>query len=633
MTKLFLSANSVLALVFTSALVFSASVSFAAQGLELRIDSDNNGVIDNSSWERRLTKNPYAFGKFIPYSETDEEFVEIQVVVPQANSRINAKRTLKFSFESNEVSLWAETSGRGKTCLFKPEVNTEAQPKNPPESSNPKKSSGTFNSLFNNWKKESTTQDDNTWWGLGQRVVDAISNRMDDRIFKFFLNRNIDEVFQEEPVTEIVENITPQKYIYTRPIPSERTILTFYLKSEVEPRPADWKNSRTFKRPTRTLTVTLYQDSVQTAFDSAKYMVVGQNSIYEAIQKCPLLSEAFAARAVYYPDTDVKKFGLELLEFDRLGISDQDYHNDSSGFRIQLYRDWVHDKYYVSFKGTDIKLSDISNDVLLCMGNPSPFLWKALKFGCLFQDAIPENDKEKCILVGHSLGGALATGAGIVSGIRTDTFNSLGLSYQTLISTIDVCGADDPVCNRCKARVEKCFLKPKSPEEPYNREFDPQAAPIFTFHTKFDILTILSNCINIKFQTPNGIQPDILPSALGQNLAISNQEDSVFFNLDKEISMLQETVKIFDRVFEVCLKDDQEITMDNIMKHFKELGKDPSFLISIGKLVKEYSSSSPISKMKELVDYSTQRHLMDAVIEEILIQSGMSEAYGIMQKQ
>ena len=608
MTKSFISANVVLALVFASALFFSAASSFAAQGLELRIDSDNNGKIDNSSWERELAKSPFAFGTFIPYSETNEEFVEFQVALPKAKSS-NEKRSLKFTFESNEVSLWGATPDGKKERLFTPDVKDATQEIKEPETAKTKSSAKS--------KKHK-----------------AHSNFDFNNIVKFLWDRNIDEVNQEEPVTEIVEIFKPQTYVYS--IPSGKTTLTFYLKAETKPLPADWQNSKTFKRPTRTLKVDLILNGQSTASDSAKYMVVGKESIYAAIQRQSLLSEAIGARAAYYStDINVGKYGLQLLKLEELGISSEDIHFDDSGFSVRCYRDWVHDKYYVTFKGTDIRLSDITNDVFLCTGNPSDYLWKAFQLGYLLRTK-PEIPREKIVIIGHSLGGALASGAGIVSEIRTDTFNALGLPYLTIKNTLEQLGGNSPAAVFCQQQIEKSFFPPKDINKPYEREFNKQSVPLYTFHTRHDILTLLEEHINAKIQMPNGTRLDVQPSALGESMKIESIELPVVpNNLQKDVKAFVIIVNVFDRIFgqilDQCYKNNRapNITINKIFIQLRSL--DNILFLSknatkITFLLKD--SENPFTELCGQIDYATQRHSMDAVIEEILIQSGMPEAFG-----
>lgn len=613
MTKSFLSANVVLALVFASALVFFASSSFAAQGLELRIDSDNNGAIDNSSWERELAKSPFAFGKFIPYSETDSEFVEFQVVLPKAKS-VNEKRTLKFTFESNEVSLWEDGQGGKKERLFTPDVKNTTQAETDSVNNSEETKEATDDSDSEEQEEETTDQKGGSWLGFGQKLLKGVAKTIEEKNnLQDFMDRNIDEVPQEEPFTEIVEELKTQVFEYPKEIPTKETTLTFYLKAETKPLSSDWQNSRLFKRPTRTLTVDLILNEKKISTDNAQYMVVDKNSIYAAIQKQPLLSEAIASRAVYYTKTNVKKYGLQLLTLKDMGISSEDIHFDDSDFSVHFYRNWVHDKYYVVFRGTDIKISDIRNDVLLCMGKPSRYLWKALKLGLVLKEKLRPDVKKRFVIVGHSLGGALASGACIASGIHTDTFNALGLSYQTLKSSIDEYGANDSSINIYKMQIEKCFKAPQNAALPNDRKFIKESVPLFTFNTSSDILTLFEKYnqkakLEIKDDTVLNI-----PLALGSKIKFPQSESA---GQDNQIEKLRNVIKSFYFIVEQCDPNNQDSIESRIKKGLSIVGND----ILGGKIT--------VDEMQKQIDYSIQRHLMDAVIEEILIQSGMPEAYG-----
>lgn len=608
-------------LFFLSSLVLLQVLPFSnaifAQGLELRIDSDNNGTIDNSPRERELAKCPYAFGKFIPYSETDEEFVEFQVVVPKAKS-VNEKRTLKFTFESNEVSLWEEMPNGKKVCLYKPDVKgtIQTETKTTPVDNSEETEAATDDSDPEEAEDEATDQKENSLWGLGKRIIGEVAQKKDVNILNGFLNINIDEVQPDKPVSEFVETVTSQTFEY--PVSSAKSFLKFYLKAEVKPRPADWQNSKTIQRPTRTLTVDLILNGNSIVLDSAKYMVVNKKSIYVAIQIEPLLSEAIAARSLYYNNPNVMKYGLQFLDLNDLGISSKEFNINDSGFRAQFYRDWVHDKYYVVFRGTDIKIDDIRNDFLLCTGKPSPYLWNALKLGCDLREKLPVKIREKTVIVGHSLGGALASGACITSGITTDTFNALGLSYQTLKYSVDKYGTNDPSSARCIALIEKCFMKPKKSKNPNDRIFITESVPLSTFNTQSDILTQFELCCqNVKLQTKDGSVLNI-PLALGAKIEIKKTEQNLQ-NDSNNINKLRNVIRSVFYIIEQCDSSNTDSFQSRVMKGINILGND----ILGGKISTD--------EMKDQIEIATRSHQMEAVIEEILILSGMPEAYGIRQ--
>lgn len=612
MTKYSFLAIPVLALAFLSA-PFYASTSFADQGLELRIDSDNNGVIDNSPFERKLAKSPYAFGKFIPYSETESEFVEIQVAIPKAKSA-GEKRSLQFTFESNEVSLWEESPDGKKVCLFKPDVNAPVQTKILPKHCNDNAAVTPAPNSADEYN-DAAAENDNSLSGLGERLTGNVTLNIDVSSVRKFLDINIDNIIPDEPDTELVEIFQPQTFEYPKSVSAENAILKFYLKSEVKPRPADWISSKMFKRPTRTLSVAL-KDVKQTSTDSARYMVVGQNSIYDAVEQIPELSEALAARAVYFPGFNVGKYGLETLDLNKLGVPMEDFVCDSSGFRVRVYRDWVHDKYYVAFKGTNIRLSDFQNDVLLCIGKPSPYLWKALKLGHTLRSKLRPHGKGKFVLVGHSLGGALASGACITSEIPTDTFNALGLSYQTLKNTVEKYGSTDPSYGEIKAQIEKCFMNPQNPDRPDDREFITGTVPLSTFHTQSDLLTLIEQCNNkIRLQTKKGSLLYI-PLALGKELKIENkgQRPAIPAPANGSIESLRNVVQALYFIVEQCDKNNHDSIQMRIQK---ALGIGSNFLID----------PNSFHEMKDQILYAMSSHVIDAVIEEMLIQAGCSETF------
>lgn len=603
-------------LLFLSSLVLLLALPFSnaifAQGLELRIDSDNNGTIDNSSWERELAKSPFAFGKFIPYSETDEEFVEFQVVVPKAKNA-NEKRTLKFTFESNEVSLWEEMPNGKKVCLYKPDVSSALSDTKLVQSD-----SQSFHQIIKKTGKKNTKTATYSW------------NHFIKAFLEFIWSRNIDEVKPDKPEIE-EKSAVFDTYIYPKPIPVQQTILVFYLKAETKPYSTDWENSKLFKRPTRTLKVDLTLNGKSIASDSARFLAVEQNSIYIAIHRQRLLSEAIVARSVYLTNTNVNKYGLQLLKFEDLNVTKEDFHIDNSGFFVQFYRDWIHDKYYVIFKGTDIRLSDIANDVLLCTGKPSPYLWNALKLGSILRKKLPVEIREKTVIVGHSLGGALASGACLTSNIRTDTFNALGISYLTLTNTLKL-GNDSPEGHFCKDQIEKCFFLPNIKTLPNDRRFNSDSVPLYTFHTQYDILTILEEHLNAKQRTTDGTQLDILPTALGKELIVENISGNNYQCVNKDVVLLKALIGVLDDLIAQSLNNNQKLTLDILLLHQAKFIKNNPFRIAkLGLLVAHKGVSNISSEIQDQIELATRSHQMEAVIEEILILSGMPEAYGIRQ--
>ena len=246
------------------------------------------------------------------------------------------------------------------------------------------------------------------------------------------------------------------------------------------------------------------------------------------------------------------------------------------------------------------------------------------------------------MIIGHSLGGALASGAGIVSEIKTDTFNALGLQYLTIKNTLEKLGGNSPAVIFGQQQIEKSFFPPKDINMPNDREFNKQSVPLNTFHTQADILTLLEERINAKIKTlDKKNQFDILPSALGGEMEIkSTGQPVVPNNLQRAVKAFVIIINVFDRISEQildqCYKNNQDPNI-TIHKIFIQLWSSDNIIFLSRKgakitfLLKD--CENPFTELYDQFDYSVERHSMDAVIEEILMRSGIPEAFGVRQKQ
>ena len=159
-----------------------------------------------------------------------------------------------------------------------------------------------------------------------------------------------------------------------------------------------------------------------------------------------------------------------------------DNHNKADGFFANLYYNATTDQYHLSFRGTELILNDTKGDMQTddieenpistiykgaelaveinslplsmadiiikgkatdlmadavtdidanLLGKPTPQLDKTVELAAAI-NRLPVHIKKRLHLSGHSLGGGLSSLCGALTGIPTDTFNSMGINQRLL---------------------------------------------------------------------------------------------------------------------------------------------------------------------------------------------------------
>ena len=171
--------------------------------------------------------------------------------------------------------------------------------------------------------------------------------------------------------------------------------------------------------------------------DSAKYIVLGEPSIYRYLNANRHVRAAYAADAVYATNKptkeshkdDIKQYCMEFLpngkdeEGPRFGIPtftlpaeiiEYVTTNNQWGFNAGLYKDYCPKngtfEYCVAFEGTN-GVTDIGIDALNWFGVQTPQYNNAILIG----DTLKKKGIKSVYLSGHSLGGGLAAAASIAS--------------------------------------------------------------------------------------------------------------------------------------------------------------------------------------------------------------------------
>lgn len=190
---------------------------------------------------------------------------------------------------------------------------------------------------------------------------------------------------------------------------------------------------------------------------------------------------------------------------------------NETGFHADLYYNEVTETYVISFAGTDDKKdvqadATIGKNILYGENNKIPQYEMAMEIAELI-NKIPKEEKDKLNIevVGHSLGGGLASIVGLETGIETKTFNA--------------------------SAVPDGFLKEKGL---YDKVNNGDVQNITSYHTSSDAVTTLQGfastpAIGISVDIGNS-QPELIKTSfepgdaafqLGNNIANSIKEHFV----------------------------------------------------------------------------------------------------------
>jgi len=133
------------------------------------------------------------------------------------------------------------------------------------------------------------------------------------------------------------------------------------------------------------------------------------------------IERAYLAQGAY------KGADLNLEDWTKLSV----YYHDESGFRAVLFGNMKTGKVILSFAGTNPTdfAGDWKNNVVQGVGLEAKQYELAIALAAMFKDKLGD----RLELVGHSLGGGLASAAALVSGIRATTFNPAGVHLATVV--------------------------------------------------------------------------------------------------------------------------------------------------------------------------------------------------------
>lgn len=100
--------------------------------------------------------------------------------------------------------------------------------------------------------------------------------------------------------------------------------------------------------------------------------------------------------------------------------------NSSTDFQAAVFQNTETNEYVVAFRGTEPTGNDLLTDLQMGIGQfPQQFVNAHDYIGYVKNKF--EIDASNCIFVGHSLGGAIAEYAGMITGFQTYTYNAYGI--------------------------------------------------------------------------------------------------------------------------------------------------------------------------------------------------------------
>ncbi len=105
--------------------------------------------------------------------------------------------------------------------------------------------------------------------------------------------------------------------------------------------------------------------------------------------------------------------------------------NQNEGFHADMFYNEKTNEYVVSFRGTEATWEDIKTDIEQGAGVVPTQYRMAIEIGDVIRQIVSNNPDIKINITGHSLGGGLATIAGVVSGQPTVVFNPAGVHKNT----------------------------------------------------------------------------------------------------------------------------------------------------------------------------------------------------------
>ncbi len=354
-------------------------------GIDVDIDSDNNGSIENTEWEEELESSKYGLGKLIlPESSELSQPVPIAIQLPSFISHENTK--VKISYQQN--------SSAGSIAIYREQLTGDNKGRI--------RDGGDYVAADVEYTLKELGYDSTT-----STITLWVYGEDETKVKTWFDLQSIGQ---------------PQEFIAVTLISPEMPEANDKVKYLVAGKPD--KSS--------------YGHQLSPGIDDK------HSSIFWALQEEPQVRASLAAEAVYLLK-DLPNAGLRILledDLKKMGIAssvismlNKRKENLPNGFTAALYRDYIAGpkSYMISYAGTNPdKLEDWVNNISQVAADGSPQYDAAMTIVDNLMRKAKSYGIKNLLATGHSLGGGMASAASVWAGIKAFTFNAAGLSRKTV---------------------------------------------------------------------------------------------------------------------------------------------------------------------------------------------------------
>jgi len=164
---------------------------------------------------------------------------------------------------------------------------------------------------------------------------------------------------------------------------------------------------------------------------------LAESELYKNMAICSAMSYIDADKSMMTNNTDFRFItndqtpeSQQVLRALQL-IESCNNDNQNEGFHADMFYNEKTNEYVVSFRGTEATWEDIKTDIEQGAGVVPIQYRMAIEIGDVIRQIVSDNPDIKISITGHSLGGGLATIAGVVSGQPTVVFNPAGVHKNT----------------------------------------------------------------------------------------------------------------------------------------------------------------------------------------------------------